>query len=555
MSNLALYRKYRPSDFANLVGQDHIRITLTNAIKSGHISQAYLFAGPRGTGKTSTARLIAKALNCENPKNGYEPCNECSTCKDIESGRFIDLLEIDAASNRGIDEVRDLNEKIHFAPTRGDYKVYIIDEVHMMTTPAFNALLKTLEEPPEHAYFIFATTEVHKIPETILSRCQRFDFRRITETDIKNRLKFIAKSEKIEAEEKALDAIAHYVNGGMRDAIGIFEQLISNNKVVFKEVQALLGITGKPVLEELYSYLQDKDTVKALNLITKIYDQGSDLKQFLHDFIGYLRKNMLVAVLNKKIDQVKRTIEIIDIFQSAEREIYFADIPQLPLEIAIIKVTGNLKTPNVEATEPETKAEKEAEKKIEKEEEKNDDIISDDKKDGGEMKQELEQKLDEKVEGLIKQTTEEGVGEKGEEEEKNKTPDSPTNTLNNKNDSAVSFEKIKEIWPRVIEKITIPKLKNTLKSTLPHSKAGYNLILKTNSNFNSDVVMDHAHRAIIEDIFKTLINENLKISMEVEKIELDSKSDIEPEPDREEASSVISADHIQDMFGGGEVIG
>ena len=239
MDQISLYRKYRPHNFDNLIGQDHVRTTLINAIKSEHVAHAYLFTGPRGTGKTSSARLIAKALLCSALKDKHEPCNQCDLCLDINSGRLIDLIEIDAASNRGIDEVRELKEKINFAPSRAKYKVYIIDEVHMMTKEAFNALLKTLEEPPAHAYFILATTEVHKIPDTIISRCQRFDFRRLSLKALMTRLAYICEKEGIEAEDKALEVISRYVNGGMRDAIGLVEQLTVDGKLGHAKVEEI----------------------------------------------------------------------------------------------------------------------------------------------------------------------------------------------------------------------------------------------------------------------------------------------------------------------------
>ena len=243
MEEISLYRKYRPHNFDNLVGQDHIKTTLVNALKNGHVSHAYLFTGPRGTGKTSTARLIAKALNCTDLHDDFEPCNKCEFCTDINDGRLIDLIEIDAASNRGIDEVRDLKEKINFAPSRAKYKIYIIDEAHMMTKEAFNALLKTLEEPPAHAYFILATTEVHKIPETIISRCQRFDFRRIGTKALMTRLSYICQKEEIKAQDSALEVISKYVDGGLRDAIGLVEQLTADKKLLLEHVQEILGVS------------------------------------------------------------------------------------------------------------------------------------------------------------------------------------------------------------------------------------------------------------------------------------------------------------------------
>ncbi|MBP9770752.1 DNA polymerase III subunit gamma/tau, partial [Candidatus Gracilibacteria bacterium] len=341
MEEISLYRKYRPHNFDNLVGQDHVKITLMNAFKSGHVSHAYLFTGPRGTGKTSTARLLAKALNCTNLKDGFEPCGECELCKEIGEGRLIDLIEIDAASNRGIDEVRDLKEKINFAPTRSKVKVYIIDEVHMMTKEAFNALLKTLEEPPAHAYFILATTEAHKIPETIISRCQRFDFKRITHKALMTRLGYIAQLEGIVAEDQALEAISKYVDGGLRDAIGLLEQLTLDNKLNLERVQGLLGISGLSLLENMYEALMNNKTKEALSIVNELHIQGSDFRQFSHEFIDLLRNKMLEAMTADNRRNVARAIKMIEVFQKAQLRLD-ADIPQLALEIAVIELTNNL---------------------------------------------------------------------------------------------------------------------------------------------------------------------------------------------------------------------
>lgn len=342
---MSLYRKYRPQNFANLVGQEHVRTTIINALTSGNVNHAYLFTGPRGTGKTSTARLLAKAINCENLQktqqngsgNWVEPCETCDICKDITDGRLIDLIEIDAASNRGIDEIRDLREKIQFSPTRARSKVYIIDEVHMLTKEAFNALLKTLEEPPAHVYFILATTEVHKIPETILSRCQRFDFKRIDDKTLQDRLAFIAKEEKIEAEEAALEIIVRSAQGGLRDAIGLLEQLNQNGKLEFKHVQQALGISGKMSLDNLYESLNKKNVQAGLAEIHALYTEGYDLNQFNKDFLELLRKEMLISVEAGKTQDTAWILKMIGYFQQSYEQMRFSTIPQLPLEVAIIQ--------------------------------------------------------------------------------------------------------------------------------------------------------------------------------------------------------------------------
>ncbi|MFA5842200.1 MAG: DNA polymerase III subunit gamma/tau [Candidatus Gracilibacteria bacterium] len=335
MADLALYRKYRPQSFDNLVGQEAIRTTLLNATRSGHLSHGYLFCGPRGTGKTTTARLVAKAINCISPTPEGEPCNKCEYCTLMNEGRLMDIIEIDAASNRGIDEIRDLREKIKFAPNQAPHKVYIIDEVHMLTPPAFNALLKTLEEPPAHAYFILATTEIHKIPETIISRCQRFDFHRIEEDVIVERLRHIAKQEQIETEDEALKIIARSAEGGMRDAISLFEQIVSDGKLLQAQVVQVLGLTGHHSIHPLFEALQEKDAKVALAEIQNVYKEGADLSQFTREFLNLLRTHLLDSLGKKEV--MVRILRWVRLFQEAGKELRYSMIPELPLEVAVIK--------------------------------------------------------------------------------------------------------------------------------------------------------------------------------------------------------------------------
>ncbi len=480
MDQVALYRKYRPQNFDNLVGQDHIKETLMNAIKTNHVSHAYLFTGPRGTGKTSTARLIAKVLNCTNLIDGFEPCGECEFCTDINEGKLIDLIEIDAASNRGIDEVRDLKEKINFSPTRAKYKIYIIDEVHMMTKEAFNALLKTLEEPPPHAYFILATTEVHKIPETIISRCQRFDFKRITIKALMTRLSFIAQKEGIEAEDQALELISRYVNGGLRDAISLIEQLNKDGSLTLSHVQDILGVSSTSVLEEFFEALNAKDVNTSLKIVNELHSQGSDLKQFVHEFVDMLRTRMLTNISADQNEEVKPLIDMIEIFQKIQDKLQHSSIPQLPLEIAVIQIAGEF-----------TK---------EKSEEKEIKIVTPSKKRVKEESVQDRQEQEEKEEKIT-------------DKESDKSADEDVNL-------SLDLKTLREKWPRITERIKSPALKMSLREGLPASVDNSKILLEFNTVFHKDKVMEHDYRVELESVIEEIFGARVKITAKIKPLEI-----------------------------------
>lgn len=356
MAYVALYRKWRPDNFANLVGQEHVSRTLANAIKSGRIGHAYLFSGPRGTGKTSTAKILAKALNCEQGPT-TEPCNQCEACRQINDGSSMDVFEIDAASNRGIDEIRDLRETVKYAAS-GRYKVYIIDEVHMLTKEAFNALLKTLEEPPGNVVFIMATTEPHKVPATIQSRCQRYDFKRITVDDIFGRLKTVAEESGIQAEDEALRMIAVKADGGMRDALSLLDQCIalSEQSLTVDRVQQLLGLVGKEWLDKLVYAMQGKNAAEVLGMVNEIIQSGKDLEQVLGELGLHFRSLMIfkaagvvdgVEYYSQSDDSLKKQASgfsqeqitwIMRRLHEASSEVKWSPQPRIAVEAALLEI-------------------------------------------------------------------------------------------------------------------------------------------------------------------------------------------------------------------------
>lgn len=359
MPYVALYRKFRPPTFEDVKGQDHIVTTLKNQIRSDRVGHAYLFCGTRGTGKTSVAKILARAVNCEHPVDG-NPCGECETCRAIAEGRCVDVVEIDAASNNGVDNIRTIIDEVSYSPTMGKKKVYIIDEVHMLSTGAFNALLKTLEEPPEYVLFILATTEVQKIPITILSRCQRYDFHRITIDTIEDRLKEVTQAEGINAQEKALRYIARAADGSMRDSLSLLDQCVAFNygqELTYDKVLGVLGAVDTAVFGQMFEALKDADAKSALNILAEVVIQGRELSQFIADFVWYLRNLMLVStsdnvedvvdistdnlkVLKDQADtsDIDTIMRFISVFSELEASLRFAAQKRILIEMALIRI-------------------------------------------------------------------------------------------------------------------------------------------------------------------------------------------------------------------------
>ena len=358
MSYVALYRKFRPKKFEDVIGQEHITKTIRNQILNNRIGHAYLFSGGRGSGKTSTAKILARAVNCEHLENG-EPCNECNICKQAIEGSLIDITEMDAASNNGVDNIRDIREEVEFIPTKAKYRVYIIDEVHMLSTGAFNALLKTLEEPPAHVIFILATTEPQKLPTTILSRCQRFDFKRISQNDIVKRLKFICENSEVNIEENALKLISNLADGAMRDAISILDRCISENNenITEKLVRELTGIPKFEYLLDMSESILEKNIEKTLELTEKIVNEGKEITVFLWELIKMMRDflmlkaNCNVSTYNEEemtrilalLQNVKKEdiISVIDELSSLEAKMKWSTEQSIIFETGLIKICLN----------------------------------------------------------------------------------------------------------------------------------------------------------------------------------------------------------------------
>lgn len=503
MAYLVFARKWRPQVFEEVVGQNHVTQTLKNAISTGRVGQAYLFAGPRGVGKTTTARILAKAINCEKGPIP-QPCNKCTFCKEISGGNSIDVLEIDGASNRRIDEIRDLRMKARYVSVGARYKIYIIDEVHMLTTEAFNALLKTLEEPPPHLIFIFATTEPHKVPLTILSRCQRFNFRLLSLKDIVGCLKDIVHKEALEISEEALFLIARSAEGSMRDGQTILDQVLAftGKKIEANDVRSMLGIVEQELYGKLGEDIAGGDIKDALLLIDKIVNGGYDLTQFIKDLRGHFRNLTMAKVSGKPEDLIdlpaqdiekivaqakkyslEKLLEIIKIISETEGELRRSVQTRVILEMAIIKLTKLGLSSSFKEIDTHTQMEENK--------------IAEEKPDFAEGKPSLPKEKP----SFPEQKPSFSEEKPDLAEEKPAFPEEKPD-----------LAKIKKIWPLVIE--GVKKEKPSLGAYLQEGELseikGNTLILTIRNNFHKENIEDSLNKKIIEEELKKILSCDLK---------------------------------------------
>lgn len=518
MGYVSLYRKWRPQTFEEVVGQEHITTTLKNAIKKDRVSHAYLFAGPRGTGKTSVAKILAKALNCEKGPTPT-PCNVCHICQAITNGSSIDVVEIDAASNRGIDEIRDLREKVRFVPTEAGMKVYIVDEVHMLTPEAFNALLKMLEEPPAHVVFVLATTEPRKVLSTILSRCQRFDFHRIATADLIGRLKKVATSEKISIDEPSLSLIARAAHGSMRDAISTIDQLaaFTDKKIKLDDVTALLGMVESDALFRMADLVHRKETAQALELVEEIADSGRDLAQFVKDLTEHFRRVFIVQhadeperIVSTTADEFSRlegqakefapewVIYVLTALSAVLSEMRYASDARLLLEVSLVKLARAEDTYSLEALAQRVAAlEQEAGSR---------------KLEAGSRKPEVESKKPE--------------AESKRPEAKRQRPEArsdkpPASSLKPQASSiqppasSAELEKLQRAWEVVLKKVREKKISTyalILECTPVAMKGGVvTLEFNNRSDFHRKEVDKGSNRSVVEEAFAEVLGHPVKV--------------------------------------------
>jgi len=551
-----IYRKYRPQKFSDLVGQEYIKITLQNEIKTDKFGHAYLFSGPRGIGKTTTARLIAKSLNCLDRKAGEsEPCNKCNHCLQIIAGNFLDLIEIDAASNRGIDEIRELRERVRFSPSNGKFKVFIIDEVHMLTTEAFNALLKTLEEPPAHAIFILATTELHKIPETIISRCQKFDFKRVSIKELVNRLEKLSKNEGVKVAKEVLEIIASKADGCLRDAESLLQQILSlgEKEITMEQAGLVLPHSDTKLITEFCEHLFQNDIKSALGLINNLVNQSIGLEYFVIDTTEFLRQilifkanpSLLIGVTQESQDNLKkmsaqienhRLVELIKLFLEKRKDLKQTDIPQLPLELLVLEFCDSSSTAKYQSSNI---------KPLNTGNDNNPDSVNN-------------ETIPKKEQPVI---SEQKVVEESFVEEKTNTikenivedPISDNSKSTKKTGSQISLDKVNGSWSLILDKV-----KKQNHSIFAFLKTSQIISIKENIveigfpyKFHQDTINAPKNKKIIEDCISEIMNQDTRIL--VKHVEVTLEPD---QPSQTEYSKNQDEILVNDMLAefGGEIV-
>ncbi|UOF91780.1 DNA polymerase III subunit gamma/tau [Fodinisporobacter ferrooxydans] len=535
MSYVALYREWRPQTFADMVGQAHIKTTLQNAIRYQRLAHAYLFSGPRGTGKTSTAKIFAKAINCEHGP-AIEPCNSCPACRGITDGSIMDVVEIDAASNRGIEEIRDLREQVKYAPTEVRYKVYIIDEVHMLTTEAFNALLKTLEEPPRHVIFILATTEPHKLPATILSRCQRFDFRRIGTKDIVERLKQVALDKHVQVEEQVYWLIARMADGGMRDALSLFDQVISFDQqmITIDAVHSLLGSIRTEVIYTLFESIVKGDTAKAVQEFSNILQSGKDPSQCIHELLQVTRDVLMLKTV-PDLPDIQERIEYDPAFSEFDKISNVADIsflmeqltalqsdlkwntnPRLMAEVTIVRLAQR----QIHARQDIWERIQLLERKIEEFNQKNQQLIQ-----SLPLQEQVTPSLT-KVQKTNQSETPPGSIKKPVKQRVPGAIHSPSGTSQEISSSGTHarmvdseqwnptlFQSIRNQWPQILEEVKRRKI--TAQAWLldgePVAVAGHQLLAAFKNQIHRETVMKTINKSVIDEVLTQAANTQLEL--------------------------------------------
>ena len=520
MSYKVLSLKYRPQSFLDVIGQDHVTQTLINAFKKNRVGQGYIFTGPRGVGKTTTARILAKGLNCKNSKNG-NPCNKCNICDEITEYRNLDVLEIDGASNRGIEEIRNLRELIKFSPMNSSYKIFIIDEVHMLTNQAFNALLRTLEEPPAHGKFIMCTTDIHKVPDTIISRCQRFDFNRISINDIKESVNSILSKEKINSDLESVEAIAVKSEGSMRDALSILDQIIafSDNKINYKDVEKILGLVSSELYFRLTNSINDKNSDLLLETLTEIRNGGIPIDDVVKGLNVHIR-NLMYASLNdgvkalemsddlkkeyvksSKLWDIRDLLRITEVLNDLELNINRSNQPYIMFEISALKLLEMDQSISIEELLNQSSNNVKDDISTEKDQKKNDSILNN----------EIEEKV-------IKDK----VIEKNEVHKEDENPDKVIEEKND-DDLSLDIEYMKGKWSTIITNVT--NVRTSIGIVLEHSspidfdKKALKIGVYNQPKFSLDLLNNN------KEVIEKVIANELKQRVSINFSEIHDKSD------------------------------